>query len=99
MAAGLDDGSAILWRAADGVMHKSWRKLGGAVTSLAFSPDGTLLALGLDDYTVRLLDVSGGEVTRLEGHTGPVQAVAFSGDGTLLYSAGEDGTVRVWGIP
>jgi WD40 repeat protein len=67
------------------------------VLSLAFSPNGKLLASGSDDGMVRLWDVaSGREFARFEGHKGWVWSVAFGPDGTSLVSGGEDGTVRVW---
>ena len=72
----------------------------GRVQSLAFSPDGTLLAVGGLDGAVRLVDArSGGAQPALAGHDGWVSSMAFSPDGTTLVTGGGyDGTVRLWDV-
>ena len=67
------------------------------ITSLSFSPDGTTLASGFSDNTIRLWDVTTGEIIKtLHGHTSVVLSVAFSPDGNLLASGGYEDTVYLW---
>jgi WD40 repeat protein len=72
------------------------------VHSIAFSPDGTLLASGYE--VVRLWEVETGVIQfSLQVGDGVVDDVAFSPDGTVLAAAMTDHTVRLWdyqyGIP
>jgi hypothetical protein len=79
--------------------HTQVFSVDGAGQSLAFSPDGSLLAVGLTSGTIRLIDVQTGAVlVDLAGHRGAALHLAFTSDARYLVSASQDGTVRVWGV-
>src|SRR5712692_9813920 len=60
----------------------------GKVFSVAFSPDGTILAAAGWDGSIRLWDVRRGqELRQCSGHAGPELAVAFAPDGKTLVSS------------
>jgi WD40 repeat protein len=90
-----------------GEQPRSLPGLNSRVHSLAFSPDGKLLAAGGGqlDGVVQLWDLETGKGRRnLTAHKNPlsvagnVHAVAFSPDGRLLASAGDDGLVKLWSV-
>ena len=67
------------------------------VLCLALSDDGTLLASGAADGTLRLWDWRRGKpLATMAGHGGPVRSLAFGAGGDQLASIGEDGRLRVW---
>ncbi|MGQ0775313.1 MAG: trypsin-like peptidase domain-containing protein, partial [Pseudonocardiales bacterium] len=68
----------------------------GPAYSVAFSPDGTLLAVSRG-HSVEIVELTSGTTLRvLTGHTNRVSGVAFSPDGALLASASWDNSVRLW---
>ncbi|KAF5854759.1 hypothetical protein ETB97_011894 [Aspergillus alliaceus] len=71
--------------------HSRW------VQSVAFSPNGQLLASGSGDETIKLWDPMTGDLHHtLECHSGFVHSVAFSPNGQLLASGSNDQTIKLW---
>ncbi|HKX27544.1 MAG TPA: caspase family protein [Blastocatellia bacterium] len=71
----------------------------GVVYSLAFSPDGKMLASGSGDKTIRLWEMSTGRLIRsFAGHGDVIRCVAFSPDGKTLASGSADSTIKLWQV-
>ena len=69
------------------------------VTTVVYSPDGTMIAGSIDQNTVHLWDAATGkQITTFEGHTDYIYSVAFSPDGATIASASKDKTVRLWDV-
>ena len=68
----------------------------GWISNIAYSPDGTRLAVA-STIGIWLYDTTTGqEVALITGHTSWVSSVAFSPDGTTIASGSDDKTIRVW---
>ncbi|MEH2228529.1 MAG: NB-ARC domain-containing protein [Nostoc sp.] len=69
----------------------------GGIHSVAFSPNGKLLATGDTNGEIRLYQVADGkQLLTVKGHIGFIWPVAFSPDGHIFASGGDDQKVKLW---
>ena len=100
LASGHYDGAINIWNPRTGQLLRTIQSK-GVVESLAFSPDGILLAAGYSyvDNNIRIYAIDSGELLRtLEGHVHAVEYLSFAPNGQSLASASYDGSIRLWGL-
>jgi WD40 repeat protein len=73
-------------------------KHGGKIFSLATSADGNRVLSGSADKTLRLWDLSGREIARID-HPAQVLTVGFGPEKNQVVSYCGDGFIRVWQLP
>ena len=75
-------------------------KIGGIITILTYSPDGSLIASGsAKENSIKVWDVTSGKIIgKLEGHDGATTALNFSADGKKLVSSANDDYLILWDV-
>jgi WD40 repeat protein len=93
-----DRGEIRLWEAETGKELATWARV--VARSLAFSPDGTLLAGGDVERGIRLWDLKTyKEKAKIEAHEGGADCVCFSPDSRHLVSSSDrDGSLKIWTV-
>jgi len=91
----------VAWKPQDGVtckLLKTFQVDTNSVRSLAWSPDGKILASGSEDGTIQLLDIQSRKIPRpiRQAHKDTISSVSFSSDGNWFASKSDDGVVQLW---
>ncbi len=88
-----------IWEIASGKLLFNHRGHTDWVVTLAFSPNGNILASGSHDGTVRLWNACTGQCLKtLRGHSDRVLTLSFSPDGATLASGSSDRTIKLWQV-
>ncbi|KAG8936370.1 hypothetical protein FRC03_008380 [Tulasnella sp. 419] len=96
LASCAEDKNVVLWDIGRRSLIRILKGHKATVTTVAFSPDGTMLASGAED-NVALWDIGRHSLTHiLKGHRHGVTTVAFSPDGRTLASGSIGKSIIVW---
>lgn len=100
LAVSRDDGTAQIFGEDDRSLQTDLGRHAGKIRSLAFHPDGQILAIAGDGRDVDLWDMSAGQPARaslrLDREAGFIGSIAFAPDGTLLAAGDRTGFVTLW---
>ncbi len=89
-------GVAKVWDIASGTLLAELSGHGASITSAAISPDGSRVATGSRDTTVRLWEARSGKPISAERHPLGINAVAFDPTGKVLAAGTRDGLITLW---
>ena len=99
VAVGLSSGDIIILDAITGTRRSVFSGHTDGVLSLAFSPDGTLLASGSKDNTIKVWDIqTGGDINTFRSDDHQPCSVSISPDNITLASGSHKNAVCLWDI-
>jgi len=96
-----NDGTVRRWSIPDGKGQGNrmiW-ELGATPISTAIAPDGSMIAIGFANGTLRLYSATGQQLfDQLDAHESYIIRLSFNHEGSLLATAGMDGKAKIWRI-
>lgn len=94
-----EGGKVRLWDMKSGTLLTTLDSDEYITYTVAFSPDGSIIAAGNVDGTIKLWDTKTYKLLRtIRAHIVKTSQISFSFDGRFIASSGGDGTVSIWGI-
>ncbi len=89
-------GELQLWDVASGQLRRSVTLTGDTIFGASLSPDGTKIAAGCTDNTVRIVDAATGrELYKIGNHENWVLGTIFGVDGRRIVSVGRDRAAKL----
>ena len=71
----------------------------GGVNSVKFHPDGTCVASGSQDKTVKIWDIRSQRlIQHYDAHSAEVNEIGFHPNGRYLLSSSNDSTLKIWDL-
>ncbi|MCC6615267.1 MAG: TIR domain-containing protein [Anaerolineae bacterium] len=98
-SAAIGSNAIILWDSERWLERRRIELPGALVQSLAYSPDGQLLAAGFSTGDLRIYDISTGQArVSLRAHGDSIDTLAISPDGTQLATGARDAEIHLWDL-
>ncbi|MCP4676552.1 MAG: WD40 repeat domain-containing protein [Deltaproteobacteria bacterium] len=92
-------GKVHIWDVPSGEILHTFELSDTPLYTVAFSPDGTMLAAAGDDHLIHLVDLHlYEEVYTFKGHAGRINSIAFSSNGQLIASGSDDRYLKIWSV-
>lgn len=90
------DGSLWIWDSAGEDPARVEKDIAAGAMAVALTPDGTKVAIGGRDRSLRVRELSSGKETTWLGPASPIVALALSPDGKRLLTGSAGGQVSLW---
>jgi WD40 repeat protein/tetratricopeptide (TPR) repeat protein len=87
-----------LWQAVYTIHELNRLEHPARVSSISFSPDGTMLVSGGEDNVIKLWNLNGEELNSFRCNQTWVRSISFSPDSRMIAFGGEDNTIRLWNL-